>query len=307
MFRCVRIEHHHSKGQRVVHQGKASIPEKVHEVIDFIGGISELWTGIGKQMKKNRVPEKRQNVGDNVDLKITPARLRQYYNISQTDANQATNNYMAVAAFNDYYSSGAFQQFYANIENTPAPSITDMGSKCLDAAKPCDQFESDLDVQYMTALGKGVNTLFHNINNEDGWVLQFSENAQVLNPMPKLFSISYGWAELKQCQIAFEICDNLGYSSRQYVTRTNMNFQKLAVMGVSLFVSDGDDGAQSVQPDGENPIDMDHWCPGEYVCYPKTSSQCGEVVLRNTTTGARCVYPSRSHGGRTLMVIFGRL
>ena len=56
--------------------------------------------------------------------------------------------------------------------------------------------------------------------------------------------LAYGYVLATQQArvVATHDCDILGYSSRQYVTSTNMNFQKLAVMGVSLFVSKGDDG-----------------------------------------------------------------
>jgi hypothetical protein len=62
-------------------------------------------------------------------------------------------------------------------------------------------------------------------------------------------------------------------------------------MGTTIFVSDGDDGAQGVEPSGWNPLDMDHWCPDYWTCYPKTNSKCGEIVLHNTTTGQKCVWP----------------
>lgn len=47
-----------------------------------------------------------------------------------------------------------------------------------------------------------------------GWVLNFTEHAQTLSPFPSVFSVSYGWAELRQCDIAFEQCDKLGYDSK---------------------------------------------------------------------------------------------
>ena len=40
------------------------------------------------------------------------------------------------------------------------------------------------------------------------------------------------------------MCDKLGYTAAQYVARANTGFQRLAVMGVTIMVSDGDDGAQ---------------------------------------------------------------
>jgi hypothetical protein len=117
--------------------------------------------------------------------------------------------------------------------------------------------------------------------------------------------MSYGWAELKQCDIAYMPCINMGITSTQYVARTNLNFKKLAVMGTTIFVSDGDDGAQGVQPDGTNPIDPDHWCPDEYTCYPHTSTKTVEFTLRNTTTGKTCPLPVGQYGDACEWIFLG--
>jgi hypothetical protein len=49
---------------------------------------------------------------------------------------------------------------------------------------------------------------------------------------------------------------NNNISSKQYVDRTNTALQKLGVMGISVLVSDGDDGAASLGgATGNCPID----------------------------------------------------
>lgn len=279
---------------RVLFHGEATVPQTLRDHIDFIGGLSELWTGKSYRAKHARSKKR----SDPADLKVTPRLLREYYGVPEDETNAApTDNYQAVVAFDDYFSEDALTQFYQNTDGGlgDAPVLDVMGVECLDDAKPCDQVESDLDVQYMTAMaGRGtVKTLFHNNNVSGGWVLGFSENAQQLSPLPMVFSLSYGWAELRQCEdIGFMVCWKLGYTSKQYVDRTNTNFQKLAVRGASIFVSDGDDGAQGVQASGWNPIDLKHWCgDSPYACYPHTKSSCAEIVLHNTTSGAKCVWP----------------
>jgi hypothetical protein len=158
------------------------------------------------------------------------------------------------------------------------PTIDVQGVDCLDATKPCDQVESDLDVQYITSIGKGTKTLFYNTNT--GWILNFTEHAQHLTPFPSVFSLSYGWAELRQCDIAFEQCNTLGYDSKEYVNRANTGLQKMGTLGASVMVSDGDDGAQSTSPDGSDPIDPDRWCGGsEYVDEHLYNIQCSDSYL----------------------------
>jgi len=59
---------------------------------------------------------------------------------------------------------------------------------------------------------------------------------------PNVVSMSWGWAEHQQCTIATN-CNTLGVDSEQYVQRTNVEFMKLGVKGVSIFASSGDSGA----------------------------------------------------------------
>jgi hypothetical protein len=274
--------------------------------VDFIMGASELWGAPPSQSRRARPGQARQQTDD--DLKVTPKLLRSFYSVPDNETNASPDkNYQAVVAFDDYFSSGALGQFFANTDGGlgPTPEVQVIGVDCLNDAKPCDQVESDLDVQYLTAMsGRGsVRTLFHNTNSSSGWVLSFSEQALQLSPLPMVFTISYGWAELQQCDLAVMTCMKLGYDANRYVNRTNTNFQKLALMGASILVSDGDDGAQGVQPSGWDPLDPDHWCPDGYTCYPKTSSKCGEFVLRNTTTGDSCVYPV-GHMGQACSWLF---
>lgn len=281
---------------RTITYGDASLPAEISEHVHFIAGLSELWHGRdrGSPSKAASGPSQR----DADDLKVTPQLLRKYYNVPDSEANEASTNFQAVAAFNDFYSAEGLAKFYKEIDGGlgDTPDITIVGPDCLKHydKKACDEVESDLDVQYMTAMaGRGsVKTMFHNANTSDGWVLGFSENALQLSPMPLVFSISYGWSELGQCDIAVMACFRLGYKALDYVERTNTNFQKLGVQGVSIFVSDGDDGAQGVQPSGWDPIDLDHWCgDSKWDCYPKTSSKCAEIVLHDTSNGNRCPWP----------------
>lgn len=289
----------------VLLHGVATIPMNLTDHIDFVMGISELWHGRPLSMPTRRSHKK--HTSDNTDLRVTPKLLRNYYGVPEDETNAApAKNLQSVAAFDDYFSQGALEAFYDNMAAS-APSLQVVGIDCLKHydKKMCDQVESDLDVQYMTAMaGMGsVKTLFHASNTSDGWVLAKTENLLKLSPVPYVFSVSYGWAELKQCDLAVMVCFKLGYQARQYVDRTNVNFQKLAVMGSTIFVSDGDDGAQGVQPSGWNPLDMDHWCPQEYICYPKKSSKCGEVLLHNLTSGKKCVWPV-GHMGESCTWLF---
>ena len=301
-----RYERDQKVGEHIVaigtDHGKITVPKHIHPHIHLIVGLTELWHGRSKNINRNDIQvnknnNKQQHVQDDTDIKVTPSVLRDYYGIPQNESNVAGDkNLQAIAAFNDYYCAECLEKFDTK-HNEPTPTIDVTGVDCLDASKPCDQVESDLDVQYITSIGSGTKTLFYNTNT--GWVLNFTEHAQNISPYPSVFSVSYGWAELRQCDIAFSQCNTLGYDSKQYVARANTGLQKMATLGASVMVSDGDDGAQSTSPDGSDPIDPNRWCGGsEYACYPKTSSKCAEVLLTNQTLSPpkSCPWPVGASG-----------
>ncbi len=78
----------------------------------------------------------------------------------------------------------------------------------------------------MTAMGESIPTLFAAHPSQD-WVLDWA--LQMVNDegRPYVNSISYGWVEIEQCQIATNSCSAFGYDSVQYVTRTDQEFQML--------------------------------------------------------------------------------
>ena len=181
--------------------GDVTLPAHVAAEVDMVTGLTELWRGRFEKAPKARQAEAEGPSGGasggaglpgGNDVKITPAVLKTYYGIPADETNASPDkNVQAIAAFNDYYSAGALTRFNTKY-SLPDPDITAVGVDCLMSGKPCDQVESDLDVQYMTAIGQGVKTVFFNTNQ--GWVLDFTQNVGKLSPMPLVFSISYGWA-----------------------------------------------------------------------------------------------------------------
>merc|ERR1719265_2875707 len=102
--------------------------------------------------------------------------------------------------------------------------------------------EATLDVQYITSIGqKQVNWYW----TSESWMYTFSHNFFNTAQVPDAVSISWGWAEDQQCSagISQGECKTLGVNSEQYVARVNVEFQKIGLRGVSLFVASGDSGA----------------------------------------------------------------
>lgn len=150
------------------------------EHVDFVAGISEL-------IDDTRIAPKSFEARDTDNL-VTPSVLEAYYQIPS--GSNATNpkTTQAIAAFSDYYSAGALVEFdkYFGIS---AVDVQASGPDCL--GSDCDQYESDLDIQYVTAIGLGVSTEF--LAHADGeWILDWALALSNRDDAPLVNSISYG-------------------------------------------------------------------------------------------------------------------
>ena len=126
------------------------------------------------------------------DVPMTPAGVRALYGIPEGWL--ATGRAVqGVAAFDDIFEPGSLCAAQGLTRSAAAP-VAFIGS-----SDNVDKIESDLDVQYISALAPGAVTLFRN-QPAGMWVLQFAEEA--VNNLggltsPHAWSLSYGWPE--QC------------------------------------------------------------------------------------------------------------
>lgn len=96
--------------------------------------------------------------------------------------------------------------------------------------------ESELDVQMITQTASNVDLWFWDVQ---GWVYEFAVNFFNTENVPDVISMSWGWAEDKQCSITS--CGNM--TSEDYVRRVNNEYLKLVARGITICVSAGDAGA----------------------------------------------------------------
>ncbi|KAN0026551.1 hypothetical protein ACTFIV_007540 [Dictyostelium citrinum] len=247
-----------SMDQRIRIVESASIPKFLVNKIDFVLGLSDFIEDnkfIYDTMIRSRVDVKDSFVT------ITPPFIRSYYGIPLNQVGSNENNSISVASFNDFYSAGALGYFGSqyNIDSSTI-RVNNSGPNCFGLGY-CGQAESDLDIQYITAIGNNISTLFLSSGNGE-WVLDWAASIQLFNPIPKIASISYSWAELEQCQ-ATSFCPTLGIDSEVYIQRSNVEFQKIGLRGTTIFVSSGDDGATSYYTTSGNcPLDgLNNYCP----------------------------------------------
>lgn len=131
---------------------------------------------------------------------------------------------------------------------------------------------NQLDVQYIMGIAPGVPTSFYVV---DGWIYDFTTLIQQRStqglPNPLVFSVSYGWAEGDQCAIVGQGtgCGQLGGTSASYVENSNVGFQKVGLLGISVFVASGDAGAATKENihcrKRHDPIQPDYPASSNYV------------------------------------------
>lgn len=98
--------------------------------------------------------------------------------------------------------------------------------------------ESKLDMQMLAIVGADSHAWYLNYD-QSIWIAGMIAKVASMDNPPKVLSISYGWSERAQCQIAS--CGNL--TSEEYVNLANHQFVKLGLLGVTVMVSSGDAGA----------------------------------------------------------------
>eukprot|EP01132_Coremiostelium_polycephalum_P001379 gene1379-1742_t len=267
--------------------GKAVIPFHINEHIDFVIGIADF---IEDRKMEQSIRQTNPGVSA-TSATINPQAIRKIYNVPSNLMSTNDQNFQSIAAFSDYFASGALtyfdQQMGISSNNVRVKTV---GKNCL--AQQCDQYESDLDIQYITSIGANTTTLFI-VQDQGKWVLDWALQIGTFQPMPMISSISYGFYELDQCELTSG-CQSLGINSQQYVGRSNTEFQKLGVQGMTIFVSSGDDGAPSFYgASGNCPIANTPYCPVGGCQY--TSTQCSEITV-TSPKGVKCFFPMGNGG-----------
>ena len=130
------------------------------------------------------------------------------------------SNSQGVAAFEDaefkQTDVDAFQKYY----DLPSAKINVVGPNSGGFFG-----EAGLDTQYITASGRGVKSFF--ISREEFNMLSWCEEVLNMTQIPNVLSISWGGRRIAH-PIAHQVSKEC--------------FQKLGVLGISIFAASGDDG-----------------------------------------------------------------
>tara|TARA_B110000971_G_scaffold178601_1_gene184585 strand:- start:7 stop:1230 length:1224 start_codon:yes stop_codon:yes gene_type:complete len=177
---------------------------------------------------------------NDIDGIITPESIFHIYNISQNGESKTSQ---AVAEFlNDTCVSSSDLAMFENLTATPSVTVNYTGQCNTSTMEP--DVEGSLDIQYQYGVNSHVDQHYLNIND---WMYAFAQEIYQLKNPPLVISMSWGWSEADQC-------DNFGcsisVSSDKYVARTNVEFMKLSLRGITLVASAGDAGSSGRTNEG---------------------------------------------------------
>lgn len=203
------------------------IPDKLKGSVEFIEGLSHLPSPEHFSTRDSPTPVAAADPGY-VALEV----VQRMYNLT---FNHVHNPQTTVAAIE--FGGGGFSQ--SDLDSTAQKNLVKAQPvSCVLGANPGGGTESKLDMQMLEMVAGGVNLCY--INYESNfWACHMFSNLTATKDPPGAVSVSYGWAEWDQCDII--TCTN--ETAAQYVNRSNFEASKLALRGVSVFVSSGDAGA----------------------------------------------------------------
>lgn len=155
-------------------------------------------------------------------------------NVGSSDASQGI-----YGALNQYASPTdltLFQQYF----NLPEQSIAySYGNHVADGqcgTNSEDCMEANLDIQYIMAVARNVPTTYYYWDDSQDFMVGWMKAISSMENLAQIYSISYG-------------ADETAISS-SYASQFDVEAAKLGILGVTLIVASGDDGALSSKASG---------------------------------------------------------
>jgi len=222
-----------------VRDGVYHIPESISDHIDFVEPTIRFPVSHHqKEMTKLELTEQevaalRGDLEAQSTVYNTPIRLYQMYGMtneiisklssSEKDVRQAIASYIE-----EYYSDTDLELAWSTLGYAGENSIDEMIRVPADQSQG-DGSEAELDTQYITATGTGLDTYVYYIDDDSDSFVTLVEYIMDSEVMPQVVSISYGGDEYE--------------FGESYSVRINQEFGKLGLLGVTILASSGDSGA----------------------------------------------------------------
>ncbi|RLV84251.1 hypothetical protein DV515_00016306 [Chloebia gouldiae] len=225
--------HRYVQGQRSLLRSPLpySVPEELAEHLDFVGGIHRFPME-RKAVSRAGARKDVQLARASFHLGVTPAVLRQRYNMTGGDVGLLPNNSQACAQFLEQYFHQTDLAEFMQLFGSGFAHRTQVDRVVGHQGHGKAGLEASLDVEYIMSTGANVSTwVFSNAGRHESqepflaWLLLLSN----MSALPWVHSVSYGDDE-----------DSLSYA---YMERVNTELMKAAARGLTILFASGDDGA----------------------------------------------------------------
>eukprot|EP01112_Ceratiomyxa_fruticulosa_P017649 TRINITY_DN5544_c0_g1_i5.p1 TRINITY_DN5544_c0_g1~~TRINITY_DN5544_c0_g1_i5.p1 ORF type:complete len:557 (+),score=131.73 TRINITY_DN5544_c0_g1_i5:128-1672(+) len=214
--------HKQSRKMIVKSLGPYSVPQDIAEHIDFVSGI------VGFPLSQSPLVFTDFKLDD---TPITPAILRNRYNVTKGYLGQHRNSSQAVAEFQgQYFTPADLTTFFKKFVPFAVPGDNAKFKVVGDNSPSTPGTEAELDIQYIMGVAPNISTAFYINADDDFWsgITDWQSLLSSTREIPWVHSISYGSQD--------------AWPSDSYIQRSDQEFQKLGVRGVSIIFASGDYG-----------------------------------------------------------------
>lgn len=249
-----------------------AIPSNLYNDIDTVLGIADFPDLIFKKRPEPSKITKESYI-------ISPESIRSLYNMSSSYNNSNVSSQSVVEFLGDScFNLDDLNAFLKDNNKSPVNIPKKRFWATCDTNTSAPDIEATLDIQYQTGVNYDSDIYYVSVSD---WLYQFANTLYLSEDPPKVTSISYGWAEWDQCDPSvFPNCNITG-NAKTYSERTNIEFMKLSLRGVSILASSGDAGAPgrtSEQCNPQRPLNP---------AFPASSpwvTAVGGTIIENPTT-----------------------
>ena len=226
LFSTVFYEYEHRQcGKKVVTSKAYSLPPSLKEHLDFVSGVK---IDLSYPCARPNPSQLLNSTARSKQLEVTPKTISTDYNTSDYTSTSSDNSQAVASFLKQYYDPKDLSIFQRRYDLPDKPIAKVVGKNLPDDPGA----EANLDVQYISATGRGVDTWFiststySNGRQEDflSWITSQVNNTD----SPWVHSASYGDVEKS-------IDDD-------YLSRVDNEFMKFGVSGRTVLFASGDSG-----------------------------------------------------------------
>lgn len=245
LFACSVYEWTHAVAPSVLRcDSDYSLPADLENIVKAVFGLADLPAYLAKgKHGLERVLDDGEDVGR--DRRINPATLRRFYGVPRGAmygpvASTPNSTLALFETIGQSYSPADLKTFDAFFGLPAHDALGDEGGHDADACEPLDSCaEGNLDVQYATAIAPGARATYYYVDEGETRgssfgdpFLAFALEVAANEAPPLVTSVSYGASETA---LVPAVMDAFNHAAME-----------LGLLGGTVFVSSGDDGAHNV-------------------------------------------------------------